>query len=205
MFIYWSLCHSVIAASGKGPSLFRVLSSLQKLLLSQERDSRQNNPVKFPITVTMWEQLFASEGLPAIVHGALKQAKERKEAWREEKMKGKFLSAWFRPLKGFDIDLTDRPADVCVETRAQTLTSICGDTHVHVSRHAKLKLNLLFLSQVWNLIHSRIYSIWFMMQMNCFICFATFSAAVPSKNKQTKSLSSVNKHWHQCLLWTVCE
>ncbi len=77
MFIYRNLYYSVIAASGKGPSLLRELSSLQKLLLSQRRDSRLNN--QFPITVTIWEQLFASEGLPAIVHGALKP--RRKEKW----------------------------------------------------------------------------------------------------------------------------
>lgn len=98
MFIHRSLYCSGIAAPGKGPSLSRVFSSLQKLLLSQRRDSRLNN--QFPITVTIWEQLFASEGLPTIVHGALKQRRKEKEAWRERKMKEKFFSAWFSPLKG---------------------------------------------------------------------------------------------------------
>lgn len=112
MFIYRSLYYSVIAASGKGPSLLRVLSSLQKLLLSQRRDSRLNN--QFPITVTVWEQLFAAEGLPAIVRGALKQRRNERMCGGEGKMKGKFFSAWFSPLKGLDIDLTNRPADVYV-------------------------------------------------------------------------------------------
>lgn len=89
MFIYSSLCYSVIAASGKGPSLLRVLSSLQKVLLSQERDGRLNN--QFPITVTMWEQLFASEGLPAIVCGSLKQRRKEKRHGGEERWKESFF------------------------------------------------------------------------------------------------------------------
>lgn len=76
MFIYGSHYTSVIAASGKGPSILRVLSSLQKLLESQETDGRLNN--QFPITVTVREQLFASEDLPAIVWGTLKQKEGKK-------------------------------------------------------------------------------------------------------------------------------
>lgn len=81
MFIYRNLYYSAIAASGKGSSLLRVLGSLQKLLLSQRRDGRLNN--HFSITVTMWEQLFASEGMPAIVSDILKQRrKERRQGGR---------------------------------------------------------------------------------------------------------------------------
>lgn len=43
MFIHRSFCYSAIAAAGKGSSLLRVFSILQKLLLSQRRDSRLNN------------------------------------------------------------------------------------------------------------------------------------------------------------------
>lgn len=51
ILIYRSHYKSVIARSGRGPRLLRILSSLQKLLCSQERDGRLNN--KFPITVTI--------------------------------------------------------------------------------------------------------------------------------------------------------
>lgn len=81
MFIYRNLYYSAIAASGKGSSLLRVLGSLQKLLLSQRRDGRLNN--HFSITVTMWEQLFASEGMPAIVSDVQKpRRKERRRGGR---------------------------------------------------------------------------------------------------------------------------
>lgn len=90
MFIYKSLYYSVIAASGKAPSLLRLLSSFQKLLLSQRTDSRLNN--QFPITVTMCEQLFASEGLPAIVRDVLKKRrKERRHGGRERWKESFFL------------------------------------------------------------------------------------------------------------------
>lgn len=82
MFVCRNLSHRVIAASGIGPGFSRAPSSLQKRLLSQRRDSRLNN--HFPITVTIWEQLFACEGLPAIVRDALKDKREGKNGGIEE-------------------------------------------------------------------------------------------------------------------------
>lgn len=129
MFIYGSHYNSVSASSGKTPSILRVLSSLQKLLQSQENDGRLN--IQFPITVTVWEQLFAK---------ACQQLS--KALWNRECKKwgmegGKDereVSGLIQSSQGFKY-CSHQPADICVETHAQTLNSTCGENPISRDKH----------------------------------------------------------------------
>lgn len=130
MFIHRSFCYRAIAATGKGSSLLRVFSILQKLLLSQRRDSRLNNHFSSwwqcesscfdlktcqQLSVTFWNR----EG-----------EKGGNEGGREGVMKVKF--PWFRFHKDFDVDLINRLADVHAEIYAWC----CGYIHIRTSPHS---------------------------------------------------------------------
>lgn len=189
MFIYRSLYYSVIAASGKGSSLLRVLSSLQKLLLSQRRDSRLNN--HFSIAVTMWEQLFASEGMPAIVYDVLKQRrKERRQGGRGRWKESFFLldSVLLRVL-GLILP-TDLQMYAQRRMREHLHPSV--DTHVHISRDTHwctLNRTWIFCFCHRNGMQYRIYSIWIIIDIYLF-CFATIYVALYNKDQKGLSLQT---------------
>lgn len=113
MFIHGSFCYSAIAAAGKGSSLLRVFSILQKLLLSQRRDSRLNNHFSswWQCETAVWIWRHASNCL-----SRFETEKEKREAIREGGMKVKF--PWFRFHKDFGVDLINRLADVHAEIYA---------------------------------------------------------------------------------------